>query len=312
MSKVKVFYFSTKNKGLGDMKRLSLALATLLVFGCQCLALDAVVTSVRKYRQANEWQFLRDYLEFLSIPNVASDRENIRRNADFLVAEMQKRGLKPRLLTTADAAAPPSVYGEWTAPGATRTVVFYAHYDGQPTDPGQWTGSLPWQPVLRSAALEKGGRILPVPRSNEAINPEWRIYGRSASDDKSGVFAILRALDALRANNIQPTVNLKFFFEGEEEASSPHLKEIISRHKELLKADAWIICDGPVHQSGRKQVVFGVRGVTLGRSDRLRGEPPPAQRSLRQLVAEPGADARAAFVFDEGRRWKRPRQKLAR
>jgi acetylornithine deacetylase/succinyl-diaminopimelate desuccinylase-like protein len=57
-----------------------------------------------------------------------------------------------------------------------------------------------------------------------------------------------------------PALNIKFIFEGEEEAGSPHLGEIIDLNKELLAADAWIICDGPVHQSGRKQVVFGVRG----------------------------------------------------
>jgi acetylornithine deacetylase/succinyl-diaminopimelate desuccinylase-like protein len=70
----------------------------------------------------------------------------------------------------------------------------------------------------------------------------------------------LTAFDALRAQNISPSLNIKFIFEGEEEAGSPHLGEIIDLHKDLLAADAWIICDGPVHQSGRKQVVFGVRG----------------------------------------------------
>jgi len=103
---------------------------------------------------------------------------------------------------------------------------------------------------------------LPMPKEGEKINPDWRIYARSASDDKAGVFAILQAFNALIAKNIKPTVNIKFFFDGEEEAGSPHLKEILSRYKDLLKADAWIICDGPVHQSGRQQVVFGVRGDT--------------------------------------------------
>ncbi|HYY42254.1 MAG TPA: M20/M25/M40 family metallo-hydrolase, partial [Pyrinomonadaceae bacterium] len=109
---------------------------------------------------------------------------------------------------------------------------------------------------------ERGGTLLPMPSEGEAINPEWRRYARSSSDDKAGVISILTAFDALRAKNIAPTVNLKFFFEGEEEAGSPHLVEIMSRNKALLASDAWVICDGPVHQSGRKQVVFGVRGDT--------------------------------------------------
>jgi acetylornithine deacetylase/succinyl-diaminopimelate desuccinylase-like protein len=72
--------------------------------------------------------------------------------------------------------------------------------------------------------------------------------------------AILTAVEALKANNLTPTSNIKFLFEGEEEAGSPHLGEIISRYHDLLEADLWLMCDGPVHQSGRKQVVFGARG----------------------------------------------------
>jgi acetylornithine deacetylase/succinyl-diaminopimelate desuccinylase-like protein len=74
------------------------------------------------------------------------------------------------------------------------------------------------------------------------------------------VFAFLTAVDALKAAKITPTVNIKFAFDGEEEAGSPHLADILKMNRELLKADAWIVCDGPVHQSGRKQVVYGVRG----------------------------------------------------
>lgn len=240
------------------LKRLStLALALLLV---QSLALAD--GSVREYRRAHEHEILKEFMELLAIPNVADDRENIRRNAAAIVTMMQRRKLQPKLLEASDPAAPPAVYGEWNTPGSTRTLIFYAHYDGQPTDPDKWTGSLPWQPVLRSVALEAGGKLLPLPKANEAINPEWRLYGRSAADDKAGVMAILTAFDALLASGVKPTANFKFFFDGEEEAGSPHLAEILRSNKQLLQGDAWIICDGPVHQSGRKQVVFGVRGDT--------------------------------------------------
>jgi acetylornithine deacetylase/succinyl-diaminopimelate desuccinylase-like protein len=115
---------------------------------------------------------------------------------------------------------------------------------------------------MRSAALESGGALVSFPTAGQAINPEWRLYARSAADDKAGVVAILSAVDALRATDLTPTSNLKFIFEGEEEAGSPHLEEIIRLHRDLLAADAWLICDGPVHQSGKKLVVFGVRGDT--------------------------------------------------
>ena len=216
---------------------------------------------VREFRRANEHQILKEFTTLLSIPNVASDTENIRKNAALIVEMMKQRGLNPRLLEGATPDTPPAVYGEWKVTGAQRTILVYAHYDGQPTDPKQWSGTLPWQPVFRTAAIEAGGQIAPGPTSG-AINPEWRIYARSASDDKAGVMAILTAFSALKDARIPLTSNVKFFFEGEEEAGSPHLAEIINRHKELLEAEAWIICDGPVHQSGKKQVVFGARGDT--------------------------------------------------
>ncbi len=240
------------------VKRLTtLALTLLLV---QSLALAQ--GSVREYRRAHEHEILKEFVELLANPNVANDRENIRRNAAAVITMMQRRRLQPKLLEASDPAAPPAVYGEWKTPGATRTLIFYAHYDGQPTDPRKWSDTLPWQPALRTAALEAGGKVLPLPKTGEAINPEWRLYGRSAADDKAGVMAILSAFDALIASGVKPTSNLKFFFEGEEEAGSPHLAELLRLNKQLLQSDAWIICDGPVHQSGRKQVVFGVRGDT--------------------------------------------------
>ena len=215
---------------------------------------------VRAYRRANEHKILREFVSLLAIPNVAADTPNIRKNAELIVDMMKQRGLNPRLLEGQTPNVPPLVYGEWKTPGASRTLILYAHYDGQPTDPKQWNGTLPWQPVFRSAAFESGGKLISAPADNGAINPEWRIYARSASDDKAGVMAILTAFDALKAGGLSPSANIKFVFEGEEEAGSSHLGEIIKLNKELLESDAWIICDGPVHQSGVKQVVFGARG----------------------------------------------------
>ncbi|HEU4766477.1 MAG TPA: M20/M25/M40 family metallo-hydrolase, partial [Pyrinomonadaceae bacterium] len=240
------------------MIRTILLLALLAVPVCA----QTTQEKVREYRRANEHQLLREYTEFLSLPNVANDIDNIRRNAARIMEMMRQRGLNPRLLEGSSPSTPPAVYGEWKTPGAQRTLLFYAHYDGQPTDPKQWTGSQPWQPVLRSAALEAGGQIIPTPASGSPIDPQWRLYARSASDDKAGVMAILTAFAALQAKGVALNSNIKFFFEGEEEDGSPHLDEILKRHKGVLEADVWIICDGPVHQSGRKQVVFGVRGDT--------------------------------------------------
>ena len=236
--------------------------ASAFISGLLLLVLAATTpaqSSVRDYRRAHERQILAEFTRLLAIPNIASDQANIRRNAQFILEMMQRRGLSPRLLETKSKTTSPAVYGEWKVPGATHSLIFYAHYDGQPVDPKQWTASPPFQPTWRTAAMESGGKVATLPPSG-AINPEWRLYARAASDDKAGVMAILTAFDALRAQNITPSLNIKFLFEGEEEAGSPHIGEIIDLHQDLLTADAWIICDGPVHQSGRKQAVFGVRG----------------------------------------------------
>src|SRR5260370_18796078 len=192
-----------------------------------CVIVTVAQNSTRDYRRAHERQILAEFTQLLAIPNVASDRQNIRRNAEFIREMMRRRGLNPRLLETTTRDSPPAVYGEWKVPGATHSIILYAHYDGQPTDPKQWTGTLPWQPVWRTAALELGGTIVNLADDGRPINPEWRLYGRSSSDDKAGVMAILAAFDALKAQGNLPTLNIKFIFEGEEEAGSPHLGEII-------------------------------------------------------------------------------------
>ena len=226
-------------------------------------AQTAEVLKVRQYRVENEKNILNEYLPFLAIPNIAADTINLQRSASFIMEMMKKRGIQQvQLLSPATPGAAPSVYGEIMVPGAKQTLIFYAHYDGQPVNPSQWTNGLtPFLPRLVNGVIGKEGTFIPYPY-DEITNydPEWRIYGRGASDDKAGVAAILNAYDAILKNGLKPSYNLKFFFEGEEEAGSPHLNEILERYKSLLQSDLWIICDGPVHQSGKKQVVFGVRG----------------------------------------------------
>lgn len=214
--------------------------------------------AVNAYIQANDTRILSDLARFLAIPNLASDSVNIWRNARHLVQMLDARGIRAQLLEA--PGSPPAVFGELKTPGATRTVVFYAHYDGQPVDTALWTNP-PWTPTLRTRALSDGGTVIPLPTQPGSVQGEWRLYARSASDDKSPIIAFLSALDALRAGGIAPSVNLKFFFEGEEEAGSEHVRDMLTRHQDVLGADLWIFGDGPVHQSRRPQVSFGVRGV---------------------------------------------------
>jgi acetylornithine deacetylase/succinyl-diaminopimelate desuccinylase-like protein len=212
----------------------------------------AVRQQVHAYREIHEKQIVSEFVNLLSIPNHAGDTADIERNVQAISAMLQERGVQVRLLQVPGAS--PAVFGELRTPGAMRTIGIYAHYDGQPVDPAQWQ-----DPAFNPVLLDASGKVVDW-ESQEHFDPQARLYARSTSDDKAPIEATMAALDALRAAQVAPSVNLKFFFEGEEEAGSPHLAEIIAKNPETLTADAWLLCDGPVHQSGRMQVDFGSRG----------------------------------------------------
>lgn len=224
-----------------------------MILAALAIALAAGPGAARDHVAAHGPAVLRELAEFVALPNVASDLDAIRKNASHLEAMLARRGIASRRLEV--EGAPPSVFGEIRVPGATRTIVLYAHYDGQPADPAEWA-TPPWTPTLKDGAKE-----IPLPKDGDPIDGEWRLFGRAASDDKAPIVAILAAIDALRAANVPLRSNVKLFFEGEEEAGSPHLRAILEKHRDLLAADAWLFCDGPVHPTRRMQVVYGVRGV---------------------------------------------------
>jgi acetylornithine deacetylase/succinyl-diaminopimelate desuccinylase-like protein len=212
----------------------------LLALSTTMAAQVAPAAAARRWHTAHQQEILDEFTTLLSIPNVASDTPNIQRNADLLVALLRKRGVESRLLSVPDA--PPVVFGEIKMPGAKHTIVFYAHYDGQPVTPSEWEGGAPFAPVVRK------------------VNGEDRIYARAASDDKAAIMAQLAALDALKAAKIPLKANIRFVWEGEEEAGSPHLESILNANSDLVHGDVWLVCDGPVDQSRRQTVVFGARG----------------------------------------------------
>ena len=235
-------------------KRLSALCILLFAARTVCAAGPAdVAKQTRTWRTQHERELLSEFAELVSIPNLASDRPNIERNAAAIRALCEKRGLALQLLAL--EGAPPIVVADLRVPNATRTIAFYAHYDGQPVDRARWTSD-PWQPVMR----DRDGKEVDW-RAAKSIDPEWRLYARSSGDDKAPIIAMLAALDAMREASIKPAVNLRFVFEGEEEAGSPHLAAYLEKHADVLRPDAWILCDGPVHQSRRALLAFGARGT---------------------------------------------------
>jgi acetylornithine deacetylase/succinyl-diaminopimelate desuccinylase-like protein len=236
------------------MKSFLVLIAILLAGPIFAAGGDRGATATKAWRGQHEHEILNEFSNLLAIPNLANDRANIQKNASLIKTMMERRGLKTELLSLGEA--PPIVVGDLIAPGAKRTIALYAHYDGQPVDPAKWKSD-PWKPVMRGSA----GRDVDW-QTAKVIDPEWRLYARSAGDDKAPIIGMLAALDAMRATGIKPSVNLRFVFEGEEEAGSPHLAQYLQKYPKVLRPDAWVLCDGPVHQSRRMELFFGARGTT--------------------------------------------------
>jgi acetylornithine deacetylase/succinyl-diaminopimelate desuccinylase-like protein len=222
-------------------------------------AVSHTAGEIRTWREANEMRVTDELRALLEIPNFASDRDNIRLNADKLEQMLHARGFETQFLEIENRG--PVVFGELKTPNAKRTIIFYMHYDGQSVDPVTWTGTKPFEPTLRDRPLDSEGQIISFPSDHERYNDDWRLYARSAADDKSPIVALLASIDALRARKIPIGVNVKVVFDGEEEAGSPHLEKTLMDHRDLLQGDLLINGDGPVHQSGRMQVLFGNRGI---------------------------------------------------
>jgi len=213
--------------------------------------------AARAWRQAHEKEIVADFVTLLAMPDVATNLADVDKNAAYIEGQLKARGFETQLLRAAPGT-PASVFAEMKVPGAAHTVIFYAHYDGQPVGQKGWITS-PFEPSMRTALPD----AKPVDWQNAPgpLDPEWRLFARASGDDKATIEAMLVALDALKAAHIQPTVNIKLLYEGEEEQGSPHFPALIAKNLGLLKGDLLIMGDGPMHQSGRQMVNFGNRGI---------------------------------------------------
>lgn len=202
----------------------------------------------------------REYFELLSLPNDAIVPEDIRKNVEWLEQAFRKRGFTTQQLPN---DGKPMLYAEY--PGsdpARKTVLFYMHMDGQPVIPAQWAQKSPWTPVLkRKTGKGDWEEIDSAPLFSGPLDPEWRVFGRASADDKGPIMMMLAAIDALKGGGGQPAVNVKVILDSEEEKGSPSITGVMKAHSELLRTDAIVIHDGPMHATNRPTLVFGNRGA---------------------------------------------------
>ncbi|MDQ0338128.1 acetylornithine deacetylase/succinyl-diaminopimelate desuccinylase-like protein [Caldalkalibacillus uzonensis] len=198
---------------------------------------EQLVATLERYVEERKDSFIASLQQFLRHKSISAQNIGMEECALFLSDTMKSLGIETKILRREGAF--PVVYGELKNPSATKTLLIYGHYDVQPPEPIELWDSDPFEPVIR----------------------DGKIYARGATDDKGNLWATIMAVKSLRDNEVEIPINLKFFFEGEEEIGSPNFKAYMEENKELLSANYTILCDRGIHESGRPQMYLGHKGI---------------------------------------------------
>jgi acetylornithine deacetylase/succinyl-diaminopimelate desuccinylase-like protein len=240
-----------------------LSCVVALVTGVATSPLQASELSPTTATQFAQGTF-RDYFELLTLPNDAIVPADIRKNVEWLETAFRKRGFTTQQLAN---DGKPMLFAE--LPGSDpkrKTVLFYMHLDGQPVIPAQWKQQSPWVPVLKRKTVSGDWEEMDsASLFSGPIDPEWRVFGRSSADDKAPIMMFLAAIDALKASGDTLGVNVKVVLDSEEEKGSPSIGKVMAAHADLLRSDAIVIHDGPMHATNRPTLIFGNRGAAMGR-----------------------------------------------
>lgn len=238
------------------MKYLFTLLLTIFSLASQAQSKDLSTISQGKTRPA-----LNELRDFIALPNDANYLEDIDKNIVWLEAAFKKRKFSTQVLETINT---PLFFAERKYPGAKSTILFYMHFDGQSVDRAKWSQQNPYEATLRERGSTGDWEAIDWKKAEADINPDWRIFGRSASDDKGPIVMLLNAIDAMDENQLDGAVNIKVVLDGEEEKGSKQLAMAVEKYNTLLSADHMVINDGPMHLSGEPTVIFGCRGnVTI-------------------------------------------------
>jgi len=199
--------------------------------------------------------------ELLAIPNDANHPEDILKNIEWVESHMSDLGFTSQRLETETV---PLVLANYKAMKPNqKTVMYYFHIDGQPVDPQFWFQDDPYKAVLKEQIEGEGWIDIDWNKLiTEDIDPEWRIFARSSSDDKSPFIMFLTVMKMMKEKEESLPFNLKVILDFEEEKGSPRLAGAVEKNKEVLAADMLLIFDGPKHISNQPTITYGARGIT--------------------------------------------------
>jgi len=189
---------------------------------------------------SNRKRYVKEWSELLRFPTISADpsrNRDCKECAGWLMKQLKSAGFKSRIIPT---SGKPLVFGEFNGGSKEPTVLYYAHYDVQPTDPEDEWNTSPFEPTL--------------------IN--GRMYARGASDDKGQLFSSIKAMETLiKLGKVKRRV--KVILEGEEESGSGGINKFIRANSRLCKADILMATDTAMSPSGAPAIVMGLRGVIM-------------------------------------------------
>jgi acetylornithine deacetylase/succinyl-diaminopimelate desuccinylase-like protein len=226
-------------------KKSMLSLITgILLFCCinaiaQQSAAKASMQAYEKYIDEKMDARIKEFRELVSIPSISSipaHKADVAKAGAWIVQKLKSIGMSSAELIP--TAGNPVVFGSWNKAPGKPTVIIYAHYDVQPVKEAEWDNP-PFAPVVK----------------------DGRIFGRGASDDKSGVMTTIWAVETILAKEGKLPVNVKFMFEGSEEIGSPNFKEFLEQHKTLLKADFALNADDGQYNEHDPAITLSLRGA---------------------------------------------------
>ena len=196
--------------------------------------------------------------DFFSLPNDAYNPEEIEPNVKWCETAFAKRGFKTQRLETETV---PLLLAIQNFPNAKKTVLVYLQVDGQPVDTTKWNQPDPYIPALKKKNDAGDWEIIDWNNLEGDINPDWRIFSRSASDARGPDMMFLKAMDIINELGINPNYNIKVIMDFEEELGSPRLPKAVLDYKNELSADMLVIFDGPRHLSNQPTLSYGARGI---------------------------------------------------
>jgi len=196
------------------------------------------ISSYEKYIDDNSGSHLKELFELVSIPSISSigsNKPDVAKAAEWIVNKLKAIGMTTAQTMPTDGN--PFVYGSWDKAPGKPTVLIYAHYDVQPVKESEWDNP-PFAPKVENG----------------------KIFGRGASDNKSGVMITIWAVEAMLRTDGKLPVNVKFIFDGEEEIGSPNFKTFLAKNKELLSADFALNADGSQYTDTVPSIEMSLRG----------------------------------------------------